>query len=165
MSRFPLPFIPNQDYHYGGIKFGAKRDSGGRKHAACDLIAPPGTPIHAVEWGVVLQGPKYFYHGTYSLVVEHSSFIVRYGEINKKVPDNIYEGAFVEEGQIIAYVGKMNHSSMLHFEMYDKSATGEYTQLNNPPFKRRKDLIDPTPHLDRWKLWTQFGDWVTDLLE
>jgi len=50
-------------------------------------------------------------------------------------------------------------SDMLHFELYDKSASGPLTVAsgsssaikNNVPFMRRKDLIDPTLNLNRWR--------------
>jgi murein DD-endopeptidase MepM/ murein hydrolase activator NlpD len=57
MATFPLPFRPKEDYHTGGRKFGAGREGGGRKHATCDLIAPKGTEIYAVEDGEVVRGP------------------------------------------------------------------------------------------------------------
>lgn len=172
MAVFPIPFIPDRDYHKGGLRFGASRSSGARRHAGCDLIAKKGTPVRAVEWGLVLQGPRYFYHNTYSLVVQHSNYIVRYCEVDKKVADGIYEGANVDEGQTIAYVGKMYKSSMLHLEMYRGTVGGRYTQKNKKKnydfvesknYKRRSDLLDPTPFLDQWRMWTDFTDWVSDL--
>jgi murein DD-endopeptidase MepM/ murein hydrolase activator NlpD len=130
------------------------------------LIAKPGTPIYSVASnGIVIQGPKFFYHGTYSLVIKYPTFVVRYGEIKQEVPPEIYEGATVEEGQLIAHVGKMHNSSMLHFEMYDGSETGPLTVKGNPPYQRRKDLIDPTPYLDTWKLMTQFSNFIDSILD
>ena len=64
MAVYPLPFYEKQNYHYGGIRFGASRDSG-RKHAACDLIAPPGTPVYSVEGGTVLFVPKKAFFSKY----------------------------------------------------------------------------------------------------
>ena len=173
MAVFPLPTVPAQDYHRGGLRFGASRSGGDRRHAGCDLIAKKGTPVRAVEWGLVLQGPKYFYHGTYSIVVQHSGYIVRYCEVDKKVAENIYAGAYVDEGQTIAYVGKMYKSSMLHLEMYQGTASGNYTQRKNKkydfvdpkPFKRRRDLLDPTPYLDQWRLVSDLKEWIGDILD
>ena len=54
---FPLPFIPQLSYTTGGRRFGADR-SGGRKHAGCDLIAPLGTPVFAVERVDVRGAPR-----------------------------------------------------------------------------------------------------------
>jgi murein DD-endopeptidase MepM/ murein hydrolase activator NlpD len=73
----------------------------------------------------------------------------------------VREGDRVSAGQPIAKVGKLNSiiNSMLHLELYDKSATGALTVTNNQtkktangtPFMRRRDLIDPTAKLSVWK--------------
>ena len=49
---FPLKQRPALSYHSGVRTFGAPRGNG-RLHAACDLIAPVGTPIFAVAKGVI----------------------------------------------------------------------------------------------------------------
>jgi murein DD-endopeptidase MepM/ murein hydrolase activator NlpD len=147
MATFPLPFVPRLSYHTGGRRFGARRD-GGRMHAACDLIAPEGTEIFAVDSGVVIGGPYEFYHGTFAIEVRHPRFIVRYCEI-RGAASGIRVGSNVLQGQVIAYVGRMYVDSMLHFEMYDGSGRGGLTQRGNPPYQRRSDLIDPTSFLDQ----------------
>ena len=171
MARFPLPFLPAQNYHYGGIKFGANRkndDGTVRTHAACDLVVSPGTPVVAVEWGIVIDVPKTpFIKGSklYSVIIEHSFFIGRYTEISQEVESEIYPGATVQEGQMISTVQRNSKGhGMLHFEMYDKSAAGYLSQPGNTKYKnvpegaygRRSDLMDPTPYLDQWAAWT---DW------
>lgn len=151
---FPLEAVPALSYKTGGRRYGAAR-AGGRLHAACDLIAPLNTPILAVEDGVVIRGPYPFYHGTEAIEVRHTHFIVRYCEI-RGAADGIAVGSPVTEGQVIAYVGRMYHDSMLHFEMYSgvdgdgNTLTGQLTKRDNPPYQRRRDLIDPTPYLDVW---------------
>jgi len=37
---------------------------------------------------------------------------------------------------------------MLHFEMYEGTATGDLTDRSSKGFERRKDLMDPTEYLD-----------------
>jgi len=145
---FPLPFVPGLSYKTGGRSFGAQR-ADGRRHAACDLIAPIGTKIIAVEQGTVIRGPYPFYHGTYALEVRHTSFIARYCEI-RGAAAGVGPGTAVRGGQVIAYVGRMHADSMLHFEMYSGQGHGPLTRRDNPPYQRRDDLIDPTPYLDRW---------------
>ena len=142
---FPLAFVPKDCFFSGGRRFGADREGGKRKHAACDLIAPVGTPIYAIRDGVVvIEAGTYFYHGTRSLAVKHSDgVIVRYCEIAKAAP-GLRLGSPVSSGQIIAYVGKMFHLSMLHFELYKGTGDGPLTNKSNKPFQRRSDLIDPT---------------------
>jgi hypothetical protein len=146
---FPLRARPTLSYKSGGREFRANRSGGTRKHAACDLIAPKGTEILAMEDGQVIQGPYFFYEGTYALEIKHiSGMVVRYGEISQTVPAGITAGARVSQGQVIARVGQLTSgSSMLHLEIYQGTKTGPLTQSGNE-FKRRSDLVDPTPFLD-----------------
>lgn len=163
MARFPLEKMPKLGFGKGSGKrwFGSSRDNG-RKHAACDLIAKKGTPIYAVAPGLVLD-KHYFYMNTYALVVHHIFFIVRYGEIDKKLAEGVEVGSYVSEGQHIANVGLLSSgSSMLHFEMYRGVSIGNYTQRSNKDYyfvpnanyQRRADLLDPTPYLEEWALTT-----------
>lgn len=145
---FPLNARPSLAYNTGGRRYGANRSSGTRKHAGCDLIAPVGTAVRAVEDGTV-KAFYYFYHDTWALEVDHEIFTVRYGEVSRRLPPGIRVGVKVVKGQHIASIGRLSGGShMLHFEMYDNSATGPLTVRRNPPFQRRSDLIDPTPYLD-----------------
>jgi murein DD-endopeptidase MepM/ murein hydrolase activator NlpD len=145
---FPLSVRPTLPYNTDGRRFGARRASGTRKHAGCDLIAPIGTPVRAVEDGVVIAF-KFFYHDTWYLAVDHGAFTVRYGEISPRLPPGIKVGGEVKKGQHIGSIGRLSGGShMLHFEMYDNSATGPLTVRKNAPYQRRSDLIDPTPYLD-----------------
>jgi hypothetical protein len=146
---FPLRQRPVSSYHDGGRKFGARRSNGTRKHAGCDLIAPRGTEVLAMDSGKVIRGPYHFYSGAYALEIRHSNGkVVRYGEIMKIVPAGISAGARVSRGQVIASVGQLKSgNAMLHLEIYSGSASGKLTQAGNK-FKRRADLIDPTPYLD-----------------
>lgn len=148
---FPLTFVPQESWKVDPRRFGAPRSNGKRKHAGCDLYAPVGTPVHAVADGKILSF-RSFYLGTYSIVVQHENFVVRYGEVKTKMADGVAVGSTVKEGQVIGYVGKLAglNVSMIHFEMYDGSATGELTQPK-APYYRRSDLMDPTLRLDEWK--------------
>lgn len=151
--------FPTQDWLQGMRCFGSRRSGGKRAHAGCDLYAPVGTTIHAIASGTVTLGPYAFYDGTYALEVDHGAFLARYGEIQKNA--FVKAGDRVEAGQPIAKVGKLLsiRNSMLHLELYDKSATGPLTVKNNAtkrnskgvPFMRRSDLIDPTKRLTEWK--------------
>jgi len=146
---FPLHHRPVPSYHDGGKKFGANRSNGTRKHAGCDLIAPRGTEILAMDSGKVIRGPYHFYSGTYALEIRHSNGkVVRYGEIMKIVPAGISAGARVSRGQVIASIGQLKSgNAMLHLEIYSGTESGKLTQAGNK-YKRRSDLIDPTPYLD-----------------
>lgn len=148
MPVFPIPFVPELTYTTGARYFGAGR-SDGRLHAGCDLIAPRGTDVYAVDDGTVIQGPYYFYSKTYALEVQHTSFVVRYGEIDKTVAAGVVPGGKLKRGQRIGDVGALG---MLHFEMYSGEATGALTVRSNRPYQRRSDLLDPTAYLAAWPL-------------
>ncbi len=157
---FPFATLPSASWTSAPRSFAANR-KGNRAHAACDLYFPAGTTIHAIADGIVVRGPSYFYQGTYALEVDHGTFIARYGEIQQSA--HVREGDRITAGQPIARVGHLEGiqvpSDMLHLELYDKTAHGSLTTSaeagkkapNGRPFMRRKDLIDPTPFLNRWK--------------
>ncbi|MFO0553383.1 MAG: peptidoglycan DD-metalloendopeptidase family protein [Polyangiaceae bacterium] len=150
---FPLEFVPKAGWHKGdGARwFGASR--GYRKHAGCDLLAPVGSQIYAVADGVLAIGQRFFYSSkkkkrpVWAVVLQHGSFLVRYGEI---VPHSYIGGKTVKKGQPIAKVGQMDDSSMIHFEMYRDGSNWSNLWDDYSPFRRRKDLMDPTQYLDEW---------------
>jgi len=156
---FPFKQLPSVNWTEGIRAFGSRRSHGARAHAGCDLYFPVGTTIHAITAGTVTLGPYDFYEGTYALEIDHGAFLARYGEIQKSAL--VRQGDRVTAGQPIAKVGKLNSitNSMLHLELYDKSAEGALTVRNNQtkktangvPFMRRRDLIDPTAKLNVWK--------------
>ena len=53
MPIFPLHVRPKESYKEPPRSFGSSRDHGARKHAGCDLYAPAGTEVLAVEDGTV----------------------------------------------------------------------------------------------------------------
>lgn len=129
-------------------RFGAARDGGLRKHAGCDLIAPRGTFIYAIEDGFVHERARHFYRGTLQLAIRHAAGLVRYCEVeDDDLVRALKPGATVKSGQVIAHVGKMYRDSMLHFELYACTASGPLTVLSNAGFQRRSDLTDPAPLL------------------
>lgn len=147
---FPLSFVPKENYKSKYLGFMAKRPAMGPRilHGACDLLAPIGSVVYAVDHGVVVAGPYEFYLGVKAIEIKHPLFTVRYGEI--KANTLVKVGDTVERGQPIAYVGKVGRGSMLHFEMYSGAAKGPLTIKPKPPFNRRSDLMDPAPFLDIW---------------
>jgi len=147
--RFPLKSRPALSYKTDIRRFGANRDHGARLHAGCDLYAGVGTEILAMKDGTVILDAYPFYLGTKALEVNHGDFVVRYGEI-LNAATGVHKNAQVKRGQVIAYVGKLQGltNSMLHFEMYSGKGAGPLTNTSVKPYKRRSDLLDPTPYLD-----------------
>lgn len=149
--QWPVKGETTQDFTTKQRRFGAGR--GGRLHAACDLYRYKNEPIMAVAPGQVLRNIYPFYQGTYALEVRHSGgFVVRYGEITGKVAAGVRGGEPVKMGQVVGYMGKVNSGCcepMLHFELYSGARNGSLS--GSGKFRRRADLMDPTPYLRRWQ--------------
>ena len=152
---FPLRSRPSLSYKTGGRYFGAPR-SYGRKHAGCDLIAPPGTNVLAMADGKVIHSYG-FWEGTNALEIKHDNgMIIRYCEIS--VVSAMTPGTRVSQGQVIAQIKRSNrNTNMLHLEIYKGTSSGQLTQKQNSSnyhyvtprkYQRRSDLLDPTPYLD-----------------
>jgi murein DD-endopeptidase MepM/ murein hydrolase activator NlpD len=155
LSIFPLRKRPAASYKERPRGFGNPRANGARKHAGCDLYAPVGTEVLAVEDGEVIAGPYLFYDVVDAVEIRHASgVIVRYGEVNKTGAPGIKVGAKVVAGQIVGCVGKMQtvSQSMLHFELFTGLGKGPLTDRSQKPFMRRADLTDPTAFLDACEL-------------
>ena len=160
---FPFPSLPASDWTHSPRGFGSNRNNGRRAHAGCDLYFEKGTWIYAIADGTVTRGPYPFYCETFALEVDHGDFLARYGEIQKTTI--VKEGDRVHAGEQIAKVGHLIGiqvpSDMLHFELYDKTASGPLTitdanrskkRSDGIPFMRRTDLIDPTSQLTQWQV-------------
>lgn len=141
-----------------------------RRHAACDFHGRVGDEVVAIADGTVWYSSN-FYLGTCEVTVRHTSgsekYLARYGEIHcGRIP--VSAGEEVKKGQVIGYVGNLRgiSASMLHFELY-RNATGtgaltsstagpasQYRHIEGQNFGnyfRRRDLMNPTKLLRKWK--------------
>lgn len=152
MRIFPLAVKVDSYRTNWSCRFGAPRDPG-RKHGGCDLAAVVGTAVYAVDDGEVVEVASKFKYDTSVVSIEHGDIydddycIVRYGEVDTIL---VQVGAKVKKGDMIAKVGKQPGGTQLHLEMYSGYESGQFKQEKNLPYKRRSDLIDPTPFLDSW---------------
>ena len=90
-----------------------------KMHTGVDFAAPHGTPIKAVQDGVVaFSGSRGGYGNT--VVLEHAGnkYSTLYGHTSKLL---VSEGQFVRQGQVIALVGSTGQSTgpHLHFEVFE----------------------------------------------
>lgn len=148
---YPLWHPAQAPFSTGARYFGAPR-SNGRLHAAVDLLAPYLSKMRAVADGVVIQPAYPFYEGTNALEIRHPGIgTVRYGEISSAKVIHWRAGDHVKCGQLIAYVGRLDGSgaSMLHFELYSGKASGGLTVYGNPPYQRRRDLVNPSSFVNK----------------
>lgn len=133
--------------------FGVSRQH--HRHEGVDFYCPEGTPVHAVEDGIVVRvmgftGPKAdspWWHDTDAVLVEGTSGVVLYGEIAPSVK----EGERVVAGQIVGHIvqvlreDKGRPMSMLHLELHSAGTRDcyEWTDASGRP----PSLQDPTPYL------------------
>ncbi len=146
---YPLFEPATASFRTGGRSFGAPRP--GRLHAAVDLLNPYESRIRAIADGVVLARPYDFYLGTDALEVHHPHVgVVRYGEISPLRLVDLRPGDHVKMGDVIAHVGRQDTTGfcMLHFELYSGRASGPLTEVWNPPYERRSDLLNPSSFVD-----------------
>jgi murein DD-endopeptidase MepM/ murein hydrolase activator NlpD len=155
---FPVPHRSALTYHTAERRFGYPRAKG-RLHGGCDLYAPVGTPVRAMDKGTILNVYP-FYWKTYAIEVQHDDFIVRYGEVAPMSDEECEEllGKKVKRGDVIGKVGRLippsgkpYKHSMIHLEMYSTNESPVKNKLTNKssPYMRRADLVDPTATLDK----------------
>jgi murein DD-endopeptidase MepM/ murein hydrolase activator NlpD len=170
---FPLPIAPTHPYDsqaagVKGLRFGVPRHGGPRIHAGCDLCAPFGTPVMAVDYGEV-HFPAFNFYGPefpniWVIAIWHprlrdgKGMLVRYGEI-EHIPSWLTQGASVKQGKVIGKVSNQGGDSMLHIEFYSTNEKGDTTARSNNKydnvtpmqFERRHDLLNPTAILKEWQ--------------
>jgi len=138
---------PKKFYYVKGTWFNAYRRTY-RRHAGSDTKAAKGTPVVAMADGVVVETPREFYASTCQIVIQHSGFVIRYGEVDCDISKSIYKGAQVNKGQVIGKVGRLY---MVHIEKYrgtrEDCKGRSLTQRSTAPFQRCSTLVDGTNDL------------------
>ncbi|HEX3026770.1 MAG TPA: M23 family metallopeptidase, partial [Clostridia bacterium] len=97
-------------------------------HDGIDIAASMGSPIYATDSGtIVLQkfaklaakDIVYYYGDNYVFINHHNGIVSFYGHCSARA-SGIKEGASVQRGQVIAYVGSKGKSTAahLHFGVY-----------------------------------------------
>jgi hypothetical protein len=142
-----LPLTP----HPGA--FGVKRTH--HTHEGVDLYAPEGTPVHAVEAGVVVRiewftGAKAqspWWSDTQAIFIEGASGVVVYGEL--LVDPSLSEGSLIQAGDVVGALvpvlcqDKGRPMTMLHLELHAPGTRQAPAWETDRPFSLR----DPTPKL------------------
>jgi murein DD-endopeptidase MepM/ murein hydrolase activator NlpD len=112
--------FPVADPHTFSSTFGAPR-SGGRTHEGNDIFAPMGTPLLAVERGVLDNIGVGTLGGTKLWLVGESGTEYYYAHLSAYV-EGIHEGMVVEAGDVVGYVGNTGNAIStpphLHFEIH-----------------------------------------------
>jgi len=135
--------------------FGYKRTH--HTHEGLDLYCPDGTPVHAVEDGMVVglipftgshaNPPSPWWNDTWALLVEGDSGVVVYGEIQAAL--DFWPNDFIKGGEPIGHVkqvlktDKGRPMSMLHLELHGHGTKEIFDWIDERP----PSLLDPTEHL------------------
>ena len=124
----PMPDIPIPN-HYGAFGVKRKYDT----HRGVDLYCDNGSPVYAVEDGVVewednaftgINNNTEWWNDTEALYIEGDTGCMCYGEITIRHDINLKEGIVVDGGTLIGHVrtvlkqDKGKPMSMLHFELH-----------------------------------------------
>jgi murein DD-endopeptidase MepM/ murein hydrolase activator NlpD len=142
-----LPDAPGQ---FGAVR---KHDV----HTGVDLYAEPGTPVHAVEDGLIVSiedftGPSAgspWWLETKAILVEGASGVVCYGELD--VAEDIRVGMMVPRaarlGAVLPVLRKFKGrpTTMLHLELYERGTRASV--IWNLGEERPAGLLDPTSRL------------------
>ncbi len=97
-------------------------------HGGVDIGVPYGTPIVAAASGTVLNASYHWSWGNNVLIYHNGTYSTRYAHMSV-IACNV--GDYVEQGQVIGYVGSTGNSTgnHLHFEVYENG-----TRINGLPF-------------------------------
>lgn len=149
----PGPVEFSDDYH-------AAR-GGGRAHRGTDVFAPMGTPVHAVASGTVswlpgrhpTAGFSVHVRGPDGLLYAYYHLGPHGGTREQAYAPGLAEGAAVERGQLIGYLGDSGNAvdgrPHLHLEIHDDSITDPYGTHRLNPYpslvaaQRRGDTPSP----------------------
>lgn len=149
--------------HQGG--FGAVRKHD--RHTGVDIYTQDGTPVFAIEDGVVIKVGQFtgeavgspWWRDTWAIIVDGTIGAICYGEIEPVVKT----GDFVHEGDLLGQVRQVLKKdkglpmSMLHVELYENGYLGDWAEWNLDD-ERPRGLLDPTSflqHLVEMHRWTK----------
>jgi hypothetical protein len=137
LLAFPGAVFPVSGEVWYGDDFAVVRAPGIR-HGACDIFARKGTPVVAVQDGVVTE-IRYRSLGGNSFHLTNDRGDYFYYAHLLRYADGVEEGALVTAGQVIGYVGNSGNAITtpphLHFEIHSGGG----------------GPIDPFPYLELWR--------------
>ena len=107
--------------------WGAAR-SQGRKHEGIDIVARAGTPVRATAAGTIAKLFHSVRGGTTVYEFARDRKLIFYYAHLERYAAGLHEGAAVEQGQLIAYVGATGNATTphLHFEIQRPAAPGQW---------------------------------------
>lgn len=98
---------------------------GGRGHTGVDMMAPIGTPLVAIENGVIYNVGWHYAGGNGLSIKGDSGDSWYYAHLNGYAP-GIGSGTRVAAGQLVAYVGETGNAAGPHLHLAHILASGQY---------------------------------------
>ncbi len=137
VDGWAFPVRGPHSYGNGDNRFGAARS--GHSHAGQDIMSPCGTPLAAARAGKVIGADAGGGAGNY-VAVHTADTRYDYFYAHLRAPALVKQGATVQTGQILGYVGDTGDAvgCHLHFELWD----GSWWSGGHP--------IDPLASLQAW---------------
>jgi len=132
-----------------------------RPHHGVDYAAPRGTPVHSVGDGkVIAKGYQKRGGGRYLKIKHNSVYTTGYMHFSR-FAKNIKVGDFVQQGQLIGYVGSSGLATGPHldFRFYKNGTAIDPLKVKSPPVEPVKES-----HLTEYKLLVKSYKNVLDSL-
>lgn len=172
MKHWPVPNSYSKSIPATGSSGAFWEDRGDRCHCGIDIYAPEGSDVQSVEDGTVIRVGRftspsevpYWNRTSYILIQNGSGLMCKYAEIGDV---KVKKGDSVSTGQPIGciglvldrdkitvdspeYIQKLEHASMLHFELYKSVAIESdesYRGGNWFGDTKPENLLDPRDYL------------------
>lgn len=114
-----------------------------RPHHGVDYAAPKGTPVHAIGNGTVTDARYAGGAGRMIKIRHNSTYATSYMHLSGYGP-GIHQGAHVQQGQVIGYVGSSGLSTGAHldFRFYKNGSPVDPLRVESPPaLPVKKELL------------------------
>jgi peptidoglycan LD-endopeptidase LytH len=122
--------VPIDGISIESFKGGFSELRGKRRHEAADIIAPRGTPIHAVQDGTIAKLFLSQRGGTTIYQFDAERRRCYYYAHLERYTDGLHEGQQISQGEVIGYVGTSGNAPPdtphLHFAIFELDADGKW---------------------------------------
>lgn len=123
-------------------------------HNGLDFGLPIGTPLCAIDWGVVVhvsrkENDNPYRAGPFTAIIRYGRYVALYGHmVGKEQGEHMFvdEGDIVTPGQVIGLSGISNNYRHLHFEMR-KIRQAYINQLHRNAEEQTQDPLEQLKHM------------------
>jgi murein DD-endopeptidase MepM/ murein hydrolase activator NlpD len=124
--------VPIDGIDIGSFKSGFAEARGSRPHEAVDILAPRGTPVHAVQDGTIAKLFLSKAGGTTIYEFEAEGRICYYYAHLDRYANGLHDGQHVSQGEVIGYVGTSGNAPPgtphLHFAIFELNPDRKWWQ-------------------------------------